>query len=259
MSDSNSAERRLLREWFETPLGRSLQLHELHRLRSVLPGLYGTTAVQLGRLGAVNLLDACELPARFLIDEDPDGQAAGLLAKADELPFNSGSIDLLLLPHTLDYCADPHGVLREVNRVLSPEGHAAILGFNPWSWWGLRRLFATRPRRAPWSARFLPLARIKDWLRLLDFDLTQGSMLFYRPPLRRESVMDRLRFLDKMGDRWWPMTAAVYLLVARKRVAGMTPLRPVWKLATVNGRTAPEGAARITVWRKSLRRRRVHG
>lgn len=259
MPEGVPIDRRALRAWFDTPLGRSLQVHELHRLRSALPTLYGTLAVQLGRPGSVDLLDACVVPTRLLVEESADAAGVALRACPEELPLATGSVDLLLLPHTLDYCEDPHRVLREVNRVLSPEGHVLVLGFNPWSWWGLRRLFTRRPRPVPWCGRFMTLARLKDWLRLLDFDLTHGGMLFYRPPLRRESFMERLRFLDKAGDRWWPMTAAVYLLVARKRVAGMTPLRPVWKLASVKGRAAPEAARRAALWRSRPRRGRAVG
>lgn len=259
MPEGVPIDQRALRAWFETPLGRSLQAHELHRLRSALPNLYGTLAVQLGRLGPLDLLDACVVPTRALVEATGEQPGAAVLAMPEALPFATGTVDLLLLPHTLDYCDDPHQVLREVNRVLSPEGHVVVIGFNPWSWWGFRRLFTRRPRPAPWCGRFLPLARVKDWLQLLDFDLTQGGMLYYRPPIRRESLMERLRFLDKAGDRWWPMTAAVYLLVAKKRVAGMTPLRPAWKLVSTNGRAAPEAATRATLWRSRNRRGKAVG
>ncbi|MHB1951860.1 MAG: SAM-dependent methyltransferase, partial [Acidiferrobacteraceae bacterium] len=123
---------------------------------------------------------------------------------------------------------DPHQVLRETHRVLVPEGHAVILGFNPLSLWGVQRIFS-RGRGVPWSAQFIRLMRIRDWLALLDFEWVGGRMMYYRPLLRSEAVMDRLHFLEAMGDRWWPLAAAVYLIVAKKRVAGMTALRPVWK------------------------------
>ena len=53
--------------------------------------------------------------------------------------------------------------------------------------------------------------------------------MYSPPPLAHEAVMERLHFLDKMGDRWWPMTAAVYLVVAKKRVLGVTPMPLAWK------------------------------
>jgi hypothetical protein len=120
-----------------------------------------------------------------------------------------------------------------------------ILGFNPFSLWGLWRLLRRRRGSAPWNGHFLQLTRIKDWLKLLDFEIDRGSMLYYRPPLASETTMDRLHFLDKAGDRWWPMAGAVYLLVAKKRVVGMMPLRPEWRTAKTFGRAVARPALRV--------------
>lgn len=261
--------------WFDSPLGRSLQAFEVNRLREVLPRLYGTVAVQVGRIGKLDVMDACVTPTRIVLDvctmpaapeeNNANGGRGDCVGAAGALPLESGSVDVALLPHTLDFCRDPHQALREVNRVLAAEGHAVILGFNPLSFWGLRRLFTPRPSPVPWCANFLRLGRVKDWLALFDFELTHGSMLYYRPPLQRSAIMDRLHFLDKMGDRWWPMIAAAYLVVAKKRVAGMTPLRVAWKTPRVmkpGGEAAPVrriASARIGRNRAPLRRVRDGG
>lgn len=241
--------RERLRAWFDSPLGQSLQAIETNRLRGVLPHLFGIVAVQLGRIGRLDMLDSCVAPTRILLDPRPGRDGMIPVRGAPEaLPFDAKSADLVLLPHTLDFCDDPHQALREVSRVLRPEGHAVILGFNPVSLWGFRRLLARRPRAAPWCSRFLRLARIKDWLALLDFEVTHGHMLFYRPPLARGRLVERLRFLDKMGDRWWPMTAAVYLVVAKKRVFGVTPLPVSWKTRRAVGPVATEPAGRVVAF-----------
>lgn len=232
--------RRALAAWFETPLGLSLQALETHRLRSILPSLYGTVALQLGHIGRMDLLDAAIAPLRAVVDVQ-ELKSTSVRGEAEALPFDSRSADLVLLPHTLDFSPDPHQVLREVHRVLSPEGHAVILGFNPWSFWGLWRLFHNRTQ-IPWCANFIQLLRLKDWLALLDFELTHGSMLFYRPPVRHEATMDRLFFMENIGDRWWPLGAAVYLVVAKKRVLGMTPLKPYWRKRRLLGRRVTQPA-----------------
>jgi len=224
-------------DWFERPLGRSVQAIEVDRLRPVLAGLYAVRAVQVGSIGSFDLLGSCDVPSRYNVDMLPrrkDDSSNQVRALPEALPFDSKSIDLVVLPHTLDFSDQPHQVLREVERVLIPEGHVVILGFNPVSLWGLRRLFSRRARQAvPWNANFIGLRRIKDWLALMHFEITGGSMLFYRPPLANSSLLDRFFPLDKAGDRWWPMMAGVYLLVARKRVAGLTPIRPQWRLQLV--------------------------
>lgn len=227
-------------DWFEQPLGRSIQANEVDRLRPVLAGLYAVRTVQLGRIGTFDLLGSCDSPSRYIVDalpdreRNPDQADSTVKALPEALPFDGKSVDLMLLPHTLDFSCDPHQVLREVERVLVPEGHVVIVGFNPVSLWGLRKAFTWRSRRAiPWNANFIGLRRIKDWLALMHFDITGGSMMYYRPPLTNSALLDRLFALDKLGDRWWPMMAGVYLLVARKRVAGLTPIRPQWRLQLV--------------------------
>ncbi len=245
--EANADLRRRLRDWFEQPLGQSVQAIESHRLREVWPHLHGTAVLQLGYIGSMDLLDGCGAPTRIVLDL-PDRAAkppaALVLGMPEILPFDTRSVDLVLLPHTLEFCADPHQVLREVQRVLTPEGCAVVLGFNPFSLWGLWRLLVRRSGRAPWCGRFIQLPRIKDWLKLLDFELTRGSMLYYRPPLQNQALMDRLHLLDKIGDRWWPMAAAVYLLVARKRVAGMIPMRPAWRTRGMLGDAVTRPIAR---------------
>jgi SAM-dependent methyltransferase len=229
--------RQAVYDWFEQPLGRSIQAIEVDRLRPVLASLYAVRAVQVGSISSFDLFGSCDAPSRYIVDPVPDRgdeTRAQVRALPEALPFDSKSIDLMLLPHTLDFSDHPHQVLREAERVLIPEGHVVILGFNPVSLWGLRRLFTRRGRRAaPWDANFIGLRRIKDWLALMHFEITGGSMLYYRPPMTNSSLLDRLIALDKIGDRWWPMMAGVYLLVARKRVAGLTPIRPQWRLRLV--------------------------
>lgn len=248
-------------QWFEQDLGRSLQAIELDRLRPVLAGLFAVRAAQIGRLGSFDLMNSCSAPSKYIVDVNaaPFADIQPVRACPEYLPFDSRSLDLALLPHTLDFSNDPHQVLRELDRVLVPEGHLVILGFNPISLWGLRRLFTRkRNRTVPWTGNFIGLRRIKDWLSLIHFEVTAGCMLYYRPPVHKPGLRGRLQVLDKMGDRWWPMTAAAYLLVAKKRVVGMTPLRPQWRMQLIkNGlvqtgsscRTG-SGAAKLVVVKK---------
>lgn len=195
----------------------------------------------------MDLLEACNAQVRAVLDL-PDATGASLArvhGLPEQLPFDGRSVDIMLLPHTLEFADDPHQVLREVSRVLTPEGYVVILGFNPFSLWGLWRLLRRRRGNAPWNGHFMQLARVKDWLNLLDFEIDRGKIFYYRPPLASETTMDRLHFLDPAGDRWWPMAGAVYLLVAKKRVVGMTPLRPEWRTTKAFGRAVARPALRV--------------
>lgn len=232
-----------LAEWLEGPLGESLQALEAHRLREILPALPGTFAVQLGGFGRRDLLESSPTAVHVLIDPRNaplSGQYIQALPEA--LPLDGKSVQVVLLPHTLDMSEDPHQLLREVHRVLAPEGYVVVVGFNPVSLWGLRRLVQNSRNRLPWCAHWIGLRRLKDWLALLDFELTHGSMLYYRPPLRRQRLMDRLFFLERMGDRWWPLAAAVYVVVAKKRTLGLTPIPPALRRSRVRALSQTAGA-----------------
>jgi SAM-dependent methyltransferase len=153
-----------------------------------------------------------------------------VVADAHELPFASESLDLVVLPHLLEFSSEPHQILREVERVLRPEGELVVLAFNPVSLWGVRKLLA-QPPGVPWSGEFVSVLRMKDWLKLLNFEMRGGRFGCYRPPFESEQWLSRLGFLEHAGDRWWPVAGAVYLMQAKKRVAGMRVITPAWRRA----------------------------
>ena len=214
-----------LQEWFATPLGQYLLEKEQAYLDDVTPDIFGFHALQLGMPG-VDLLRESRITHRMRIApaDSPD-----LCAKCHELPFATQSIDLVVLPHVLEFAAEQHRILREVDRVMMPEGRLIIVGFNPWSLWGLRSATGPGRDRFPWNGRFVSLLRVKDWLALLGFDVNAGRLVGYAPPFESTRVRSRFGFMEPAGDRWWAVGGAVYLLQAIKRVHGMRLLTPAWQ------------------------------
>jgi SAM-dependent methyltransferase len=150
-------------------------------------------------------------------------------AKCHELPLATHSIDMVLLPHVLEFAAEPHAILREVDRVMMPEGRLVIVGFNPWSLWGLRSSVGFSRNDYPWNGRFVSLPRVKDWLALLGFDVNAGRLVGYAPPFDNVRIRRTFDFMEPAGDRWWAVGGAVYMLQAIKRVRGMRLLTPAWQ------------------------------
>ncbi len=167
-----------------------------------------------------------------------------LVTRFDELPFASQSIDLLVLPHVLEYAQEPHRVLREADRVLVPEGQIVITGFNPASLWGARHWMGRAGVRPflPASSQMIALPRLKDWLKLLSFEVHRGRFGCYAPPVRSPSWISRWSFMEKAGDRWWPVLGSVYTLTAIKRVHGMRLVGLVRKRAERRPVLAPAPA-----------------
>ena len=175
-----------VRNWYQTLLGERLASCELALLDAQLPNVFGYHLLQLGVLGQTDLLGSSRIHHRVVIDSDysfrEDG--VGLYTKLDHLPIATDSVDALVLPHTLEFSRDPHQVLREVERVLIPEGHLLILGFNPFSLWGIRRLLGFSRRECLWRGKYISMPRMKDWLSLLGFDTVQCQYGFFRPPFQ---------------------------------------------------------------------------
>jgi SAM-dependent methyltransferase len=216
-----------LTEWLSTPLGAYLLETELRYFDRELADLFGFNAIQVG-LPDHDFLRANRMPLRCVTG--PEGKV-GLQADACALPIQTASADLVVLPHALEFSGNPHQVLREVSRILMPEGHVVISGFNPWSLWGASRTGKRRRRSAPWSGQFINLPRLKDWMALLGFELAAGRMACYVPPLSSEKWLRRWRFMEAAGDRWWPFAGGVYFLHGIKRVPGMRIITPKWKTA----------------------------
>lgn len=223
-----------LRQWYATPLGYSLAACEQQLLDEALYNLFGYHLLQVGAPQGRDLTTASRIAHRMILVDTPAALPAaagaeGCAGLPESLPMATDSIDLLLLSHVLAFADDPHQVLREADRVLIPEGHVAVLGFNPWSLWGLCRLALGWRRRTPWCGRFLSPWRVNDWLSLLGFDTVLLRHVYYRPPLRHLGLLQRLQFLERWGGRWWPVLGGAYLLVAKKRVVTLTPIRPRWR------------------------------
>jgi SAM-dependent methyltransferase len=213
-------------DWLKTPLGSYMLLRERHYFDRAVADVFGFNAAQIG-LPGVDMLRNSRIPLRVRLGRGP---APLLPAEPTLLPIACRSLDLVVLPHALEFSNHPHQVLREVERVLRPDGRVVISGFNPYSLWGMTRRFKGGVEADfPWSGSFLALPRIKDWLALLGFELAAGSMCCYRPPLNDQKWLRRFRFMEPAGDRWWAMGGGVYFLQAIKRVQGMRVITPAWR------------------------------
>ncbi len=212
-----------LSAWFDTSQGQYVMLREQAFFDSTVTDIFGFNAVQLG-LPRHNLLRDSRIPLHIKAGKEAGVQ---LWLEAEELPFETGSIDLVLLPHVLEYSAHPHQILREVERVLRPEGSVIISGFNPLSLWGIRRIFGKK-KEFPWCGKFISFPRMKDWLALLGFEVEAGRFTCYTLPFVGTTFLKRSQLLESAGAHWWSVIGGLYFLQAKKRVPGMRVIKPNW-------------------------------
>ena len=230
-----------MHDWFQTPAGRYLLDWERRQLDDSVADVFGYHALQLG-LPELDGLKSNRMPHKWLATEHATGVMPGvewtetLQMDFSAIPFPASSLDLVVLPHSLEFSADAHATLREVERVLVPEGKVIICGLNPTSLWGVRQQRGHVYRRVGFGNLFLPDCgdfigywRLRDWLRLLGFEVEIGRFGCYRPAVASEKWLQRFGWMDPLGDRWWPIFGAAYFLVAVKRVRGMRLMGQAWK------------------------------
>jgi SAM-dependent methyltransferase len=217
-----------LQTWLGTPLGASLLQQEARVVEEAFDGIFGEQCLQLGYWGDPKTFVRLARTQRCaLITAFPRSEGVSAVGELHRLPVQDDSIDVVILPHTLDYSDRPHAILREVHRVLRSDGQLIVLGFRPGGLWGLRRLVpgAGLP---PGELHLVSERRLRDWLKLLDMRIHGMSGYFFRwrlPGLKGNASTQ----WERRGRRWWPELSACYMLSAQKRISTMTPVRPLWR------------------------------
>ncbi|WP_296262488.1 MULTISPECIES: class I SAM-dependent methyltransferase [unclassified Pseudomonas] len=229
------------REWLSGPVGQLLLEEERRVLEEELERFFGGYLVHYGP-SAQKPPDAKQVQRNVRLGAPLPG--VEIVCEEQAWPLSEHAADVVVMQHGLDFCLSPHGLLREAASSVRPGGHLVIIGINPWSAWGIRHLFANDALR---RARCISPSRVGDWLNLLGFALEKRRFGCYRPPLASPAWQSRLSGLERLGGGWQSPGGGFYLLVARKLVVGLRPVRmprrePMGKLlplpmAKVNRRT----------------------
>lgn len=161
--------------------------------------------------------------------EPPLSWTPAVVADSRALPLADACMDLLILPHTLELSPDPHATLREVVRVLVPEGKVLIFGLNPWSLWGAQHVLERPAVDAANATRGIAYLRLRDWLRLMELEVEAVDFGCFAPHVQQPRWQQRWGWMNRVGAKTWPILGAVYCVVAIKRVQGLRLLEPGWR------------------------------
>jgi len=248
-----STESNSVTDWLGTPLGRRCLANEQRLIRRALERVFGEQFLQIGAWGPRNtFLRYARTQRRALVDWRP-GLSADFVCDPEQLAVATDSIDVVLLPHTLEHTPSPHALLREVDRVLRPDGHLIMLSFAPAGLWGLRHLLSSQGYPQG-RERVIREGRLRDWLDLLSFEVSATTRYCHTPPIER---FKQLRVLprEERAQRWLPMLSGGYLLRAQKRVHPLTPVRMFGRpprLRVVSGLVEPTTRAPVRLVPESL-------
>ncbi len=214
--------------WLASPLGRHLFALESALVSQALDQVFGLQLLQIGEWGEPGALLGNARTQRQAVVGLTSTPGVAVRGDPVELCIAADSVDAVLLPHTLEWTEAPHHVLREIDRILVGEGHLVILGFNPASLWGFRRL-VTRHGFPPGLTHFIAESRLRDWLSLLGFEVVRVRRYLHTLPVNRASLAYRQVRLIPGDGTFWSKLAGAYILLAQKRVYTLTPIRPKWR------------------------------
>lgn len=216
-------------------LGERLLQAEGEQLSSLLNRHFGKHALLLGVPEQQKLLEATRIPCHSLLSPLIHKEKISNYIEGDfhELPILTGSIDLVMLPHTLEFIDNPRQLLAEACRIVKPEGLIMISGFNPYSAWGVKKIFA-KHKGMPWSGNFIQPHLVKNWVRLAEFEMEKQASILFRPPVNHPAFYNKMHAIERIGHACFPFFGGVYMVLARAKVIPLTPIRLKWKQSLSN-------------------------
>lgn len=216
--------------WLGQLLGQTLLKTEQQFLSTQFSERYGKYVLLIGVPRQHNLLDSLAITKHVVLSPliNKNKEITYIEGSYKELPIASGSVDLVVLPHTLEFLDNPRKLLNEACRLVKPEGDIVIFGFNPYSLWGLTKWWSGH-KKVPWSGHFTPASKIINWLTLADFQLVRQDMLMFRPPLQHPSLLKKLAILEWAGTKSNAFFGGVYAITAKAKVIPLTPIKLHWK------------------------------
>jgi len=216
-----------LAQWYATELGQSIINDLENSLSQCLKDIFGYQGLLIGNFAPErDVLSTAGLHRKISLDAP--SQVADMHADALHLPIANDTMKLVVLWHTLDFCDAPHQALREADRVLTEDGQLIIIGFNPFSQFGLRHLLTGWRRKSPWHGSFYSRWRVKDWLSVLNYRVLHSEASFIRPPINSERLLRRFKKLERLQP-WIGGLGGVYIVQARKQTIPMTLTRRQWR------------------------------
>jgi SAM-dependent methyltransferase len=214
--------------WQCLPNGEVIKKAIEHELAPWWPKFFGYHLVKLGALSSEIDIPDCMINHQVSIM--PKSDSANVVGDVDDLPLQEHSVDVCLLSHTLEFSLDPHHVIRETNRVLIPNGYLVLTGFNPLSLVGMNRLLPYRRSQTPWNEHFFSPMRIKDWLHLMGFEILADQRCLHSALTGKVSAESLQGAWHNFARSYLPALGSVYVIIAKKRVLPLTPIKPKWQI-----------------------------
>ncbi len=201
---------------------------EKRELDNILPDLTGYYILLLGHFARTNILASSPTPYKLCMLEqltENRFDAELVYGYYDELPFLTNSLDIVVAPHCIEWVEQPRRLIKEIYRVIMPEGYALILGFNPVSLFAIKNKFTNGKMQNLDQFNMVSSIHVRAMLQAAGFEIINFKTFAFRPPVRRRQLYNSLKFLEPLGHLLWPYSGNVYFYLVKKTVLTMTPIR----------------------------------
>lgn len=198
---------------------------EQEALNRLLPKFYGYYLVQAGIFNCYDLKSASTINVHIYLGNTHHEVGSNenfVESTFEELPFQTESIDVFFLPHTLELCKYPETLLNEIYNILIPDGKLIVIGFNPFSYIGLTKLLKS-DKNLPWSGNLLSLGTLKRRLCDIGFVVEDYDYHYFSPPKKSKAKLRN--FFESFGKRFFPVFGSFYILIAEKKTIPLSPLK----------------------------------
>ena len=231
---------RALNSFYDGPKGQVARLLIAHRLRSVWSNLSGHRLLGFGYatpylrpyLSEAERVVAAIPTAQGVTAWPTEGKCLAGLVDEQDLPFADSSFDCLLVVHGLEIVEAQRPFMRELWRVLTPDGRLLVVTPNRTSLWA-------QVENSPFG-QGKPYTRmqLQRFLEQALFQVEKWDTALYMPPFGRRSLRTGAAW-DRFGRRFWPKFAGVHIVKATKTMYALPPPVParVRRFVPVLGRT----------------------
>ena len=214
--------------WLSSDDAKNLIVLETSAASDLISNVFGYHVVQIGDFYPTKIMALSRIQHKILAGlPGTICSPSDITCDVEALPFAEGSVDLMILPHLLEFWRDPSIILRETERVLIGEGYLIVFGFNPWSFFGLTSVFKRWQDIAPWNCNFISAPRLRDWLHVLGFETLIISRFGYGS-LKGEGWSAFTGNGEKLMKYLFPRLGNIYFLLAKKKIEGLKAVRGKW-------------------------------
>jgi SAM-dependent methyltransferase len=213
-----------LAAFYDSPLGQVTRRLIQRQLRAVWPNLRGARLLGFGF--AVPYLRSCALEAERVIAVTPENhgpacwpvdRSLSAVAEEDALPFPDATFDRVLMVHGLETAEATRPLMRQIWRVMAPDGRLMIVVPNRTSLWA-------QVDRSPFAqGRPFSRSQLNRLLRESMFAAERWDNALLLPPLKSRRLVRSGFGWERTGRTFWPRLAGVHMVEASKSMYAVAP------------------------------------